>query len=242
MLDFLHTDKDPATGKVMRRVRSFVLREGRLTAGQQRALEELWPRYGLEATAGVLDPRETFGRDAPLVLEIGYGMGESLIQMARAEPDKNFVGIEVHRPGVGALLLGIEHCGCENLRTWCDDAVPVLEQCIPEASLHRLQLYFPDPWPKKKHHKRRIVQPEFVERVRTRMEPGGVFHMATDWEDYAQHMLEVMEQAPGWKNLAGPGQFAPRPSWRPQTKFERRGEGKGHGVWDLLYSPDEAGE
>lgn len=235
MLDFLHQDKDPETGKVMRRVRSFVLREGRLTDGQRQALETLWARYGLERESGVLDPRAVFGRDAPRILEIGYGMGQSLAAMAAAEPDKDFIGIEVHRPGVGALLMATRDAGLNNLRSYCDDAVDVLKLCIADGSLSRVQLYFPDPWPKKKHHKRRIVQPEWVELIHTKLAPGGVLHMATDWEDYAEHMMAVMNQAEGFVNDAGAGQFSPRPSWRPETKFERRGEKLGHGVWDLLF-------
>lgn len=236
MLDFLRQDRDPVSGKVMRRVRSFVLREGRLTAGQQRALDTLWPRYGLERQQGVLDSGAMFGRQAPLVLEIGYGMGQSLLEMAHQAPDTDFIGIEVHRPGVGALLMGIEEQGLGNLRSYCDDAVDILRLCIPDASLDRLQLYFPDPWHKKKHHKRRIVQPEWVSLVRQKLAPGGILHMATDWEDYAEHMMTVMNSARGWTNLAGPGQFSERPAWRPETKFERRGARLGHGVWDLLFS------
>lgn len=235
MLDFLKRERDPDTGKVMRRVRSFVLREGRLTRGQERALAELWPVYGLERGDGLLEPETVFARRAPLVLEIGYGMGQSLLAMAAAQPDHDFIGIEVHRPGVGALLMGIEEQGLNNLRSYCDDAVEILQECIPDNSLSRVQLYFPDPWPKKKHHKRRIVQPAFAERLWHKLEPGGVLHMATDWRDYAEHMLAVMQAAPGWHNEAGPEAFSPRPPWRPETKFERRGERLGHGVWDLLY-------
>lgn len=235
MLDFLHQDKDPETGKVMRRVRSFVLREGRLTDGQRQALEQLWHRYGLEREGGALEPQAVFGRQAPRVLEIGYGMGQSLAAMAAAEPDKDFIGIEVHRPGVGALLMAIRDAGLSNLRTYCDDAVDILRLCIPDNSLTRVQLYFPDPWPKKKHHKRRIVQPDWAALVRTKLAPGGVLHMATDWEEYAGHMMAVMNGVEGFTNLAGPGGFSPRPDWRPETKFERRGEKLGHGVWDLLF-------
>jgi tRNA (guanine-N7-)-methyltransferase len=235
MLDFLKQDQDPLTGKVMRKVRSFVLREGRLTAGQQKALESLWPRFGLERDAGVLDPQSVFGRDAPRVLEVGYGMGHSLVQMAAAEPDKDFIGIEVHRPGVGALLMAIEESGVTNLRSYCDDAVEILEQCIADASLTRVQLYFPDPWHKKKHHKRRIVQPAWVQLVQRKLAPDGVLHMATDWQDYAENMLAVMQAETGWQNLAEDQNFAARPDWRPETKFERRGARLGHGVWDLLY-------
>ena len=235
MLDFLHQDKDPETGKVMRRVRSFVLREGRLTDGQRRALDTLWPRFGLERGQGMLDPDAVFGRDAPRVLEIGYGMGRSLADMAETDPDKDFIGIEVHRPGVGALLMEIEQRGLTNLRSYCDDAVDILKLCIPDGSLERVQLYFPDPWHKKKHHKRRIVQPDWVALVGRKLRPGGVLHMATDWENYAEHMMEVMAGTDGFKNQAGAGQFAPRPAWRPETKFERRGAGLRHGVWDLLF-------
>jgi tRNA (guanine-N7-)-methyltransferase len=235
MLDFLNQNQDPATGKVMRRVRSFVLREGRLTLGQRKALESLWPRFGLERSPGLLEPQAVFGRDAPRVLEIGYGMGHSLAAMASAEPDKDFIGVEVHRPGVGALLMAIQEQGLSNLRSYCDDAVDILNLCIPDASLHRVQLYFPDPWHKKKHHKRRIVQPEWVALVHAKLASGGVLHMATDWRDYAEHMMAVMAEAQGFRNRAGDGAFAPRPAWRPETKFERRGAGLGHGVWDLLF-------
>ncbi len=235
MLDFINHDKDPETGKVMRKVRSFVLREGRLTAGQRNALDTLWPRFGLERDQGMLNPESVFGRDAPRVLEIGYGMGQSLAQMAAADPDKDFIGIEVHRPGVGALLMEIEQQGLSNLRSYCDDAVEILELCIPDNSLARVQLYFPDPWHKKKHHKRRIVQPAWVALVQRKLQPGGILHMATDCENYAEHMMEVMDAAAGFSNLAGPSAFSPRPSWRPETKFERRGEKLGHGVWDLLF-------
>ncbi|EKF74371.1 hypothetical protein A11A3_09230 [Alcanivorax hongdengensis A-11-3] len=235
MLDFIKQDKDPETGKVMRKVRSFVLREGRLTAGQRNALDTLWPRFGLERRDGLLDAGKVFGRDAPRVLEIGYGMGQSLAAMAEAAPDQDFIGIEVHRPGVGALLMDIEQRGLSNLRSYCDDAVEILELCIPDGSLARVQLYFPDPWHKKKHHKRRIVQPAWVALVQRKLASGGILHMATDWEHYAEHMMEVMKEASGFHNLAGEGAFSPRPSWRPETKFERRGEKLGHGVWDLLF-------
>ncbi|MDX1804091.1 MAG: tRNA (guanosine(46)-N7)-methyltransferase TrmB [Alcanivorax sp.] len=235
MLDFIKQDKDPETGKVMRKVRSFVLREGRLTTGQRNALDTLWPRFGLERSDGMLDAAQVFGRDAPRVLEIGYGMGQSLAAMADAETDKDFIGIEVHRPGVGALLMEIEQRRLGNLRSYCDDAVEILELCIPDNSLARVQLYFPDPWHKKKHHKRRIVQPAWVALVHRKLAPGGVLHMATDWQNYADFMMDVMAGASGFINQAGAGQFSARPAWRPETKFERRGERLGHGVWDLLF-------
>jgi tRNA (guanine-N7-)-methyltransferase len=234
MLDFLQREADPDTGQRMRKVRSFVLREGRLTRGQDKALERLWPVYGLERSDGVVDAVSIFGRRVPLVLEIGYGMGQSLVTMAEHEPDKDFIGIEVHRPGVGSLLMGIEERGLSNLCTYCDDGVEILEDCIPDASLHRLQLYFPDPWPKKKHHKRRIVQPGFLDLAHRKMEAGGVLHLATDWADYAGHMLDVLDQVQGWTNRAGAGQCARRPEWRPATRFETRGEHKGHEVHDII--------
>ena len=220
---------------VTRRVRSFVLRQGRMTEGQRRALETLWPQYGLELDQGLLDLPTVFGNDHPVILEIGFGNGASLLQMAAANPDYNYLGVEVHRPGVGKLINDAHRAGVQNLRVICADAVEVLERCIAPGSLAGVQLFFPDPWHKKRHHKRRIVQPPFVELVRSRLPPGGSFHMATDWEPYAEHMLAVMSAAPGFRNQAGPGQYAPKPDYRPSTKFEQRGERLGHGVWDLIF-------
>lgn len=217
-----------------RRVRSFVRREGRLTASQQRALDTLLPRFGV-ALDGIVDFDCVFGRHAPRIVEIGFGNGVSLAQMAALAPDRDFLGIEVHRPGVGHLLLEIERHALANVRVVCADAVDVLERHIAPASLDRVLLFFPDPWPKTRHHKRRILQPAFVALVQERLKPGGVFHMATDWRDYAEQMLEVMDGAPGFRNAAGRGQFAPKPDYRPETKFERRGLRLGHGVWDLLF-------
>jgi tRNA (guanine-N7-)-methyltransferase len=221
--------------KPLRRIRSFVVRAGRMTEGQQRAMDENWPRFGLELKDGLLDYAAVFGREAPVVLEIGFGMGDSLIEMARQAPEKNFIGIEVHPPGVGRLLSRVAEEGLTNIRVYCDDAVEVLAQCIPDASLETLQLFFPDPWHKKRHHKRRIVQPEFAQKVRQKLKIGGCFHMATDWEDYARHMMEVMSQAEGYRNAAGAGHYSPQPEWRPVTKFQARGERLGHGVWDLIF-------
>lgn len=221
--------------KPLRRVRSFVVRAGRMTEGQQRALEQNWPQYGLELAQGVLNYAEVFGREAPVVLEIGFGMGDSLIEMARRAPEKDFIGIEVHPPGVGRLLARAAEEGLNNIRVYCDDAVEVLDQCIPDASLDTVQLFFPDPWPKKRHHKRRIVQPEFAQKVRQKLKVGGCFHMATDWENYAEHMMEVMSAAEGYHNAAGEGAYSPQPEWRPVTKFQQRGERLGHGVWDLIF-------
>lgn len=222
-----------------RRIRSFVLRTGRMTGGQQRAYDELWPRFGLDRKEGLIDPEKLFGNSAPVVLEIGFGMGDSLADMIQAAPDHNFIGIEVHRPGVGRLLHLVEQAENTNLRVYCDDAVEVLKSCIPDKSLQRLQLFFPDPWHKKRHNKRRIVQPDFMALVREKLAIGGVFHAATDWEPYAEHMLEVMAQVPGFKNQAGQGQYSEKPDYRPETKFERRGERLGHGVWDLLFERTE---
>lgn len=222
-------------GVYIRKIRSFVKREGRLTQGQARAIDKNWPVMGLTMDQGLLNLPEVFGRRAPVVLEIGFGMGKSLVQMAAAERDKDFIGIEVHRPGVGACLMDAEAAELTNLRVFEADAVEVLEKCIPDNSLARLQLYFPDPWHKKRHHKRRIVQPDFAQLVRRKLGVGGIWHLATDWENYAQHMLEVMSDAPGFKNLSASGDYVPRPEFRPQTKFEQRGQRLGHGVWDLIF-------
>ena len=222
-------------GKFMRRIRSFVRREGRLTKGQERALQELWPVMGVEFRDEMLDLTALFGREAPVVLEIGFGMGKSLVEMAAAAPEKNFIGIELHRPGVGACLTSAQEAGITNLRLFCHDAVEVLGQMIPDQSIDTLQLFFPDPWHKSRHHKRRIVQPAFVQMLRPKLKIGGVFHMATDWENYAEHMLEVMNAAEGFVNTVE-GDYAPRPDSRPLTKFEQRGHRLGHGVWDLLFA------
>lgn len=241
MIDVYTPRFDPATGKVLRKVRSFVLREGRLTNAQERALRELWPRFGVEYVGHTVEPAPFFARPAapsvaaPLVLEIGYGMGGSLLAMAQAEPEKNFLGIEVHTPGVGALLMGIEAHALTNLRTLHHDAVEVLENMLPDASLDRVQLYFPDPWHKKRHHKRRIVQTEFVALLVRKLKPGGLLHFATDWQPYAEWMLEILRAEPALENMSPNDAYIERPVWRPQTKFETRGERLGHGVWDLLF-------
>ena len=217
-----------------RHVRSFVRREGRITQSQQRALDNLLPRFGVPLE-GLLDLDAVFGRQAPRTLEIGFGNGASLAKMASVAPEQDFLGIEVHRPGVGHLLLEIERYMLGNVHVICADAVEILEQHIPLASLDRVLLFFPDPWPKTRHHKRRILQPAFVALIHDRLKPGGVFHMATDWQPYAEQMLEVMEVAPGFRNSVGRGEYAPKPEYRPETKFERRGLRLGHGVWDLVY-------
>ncbi|TCO76986.1 tRNA (guanine-N(7)-)-methyltransferase [Plasticicumulans lactativorans] len=223
----------PATA---RRIRSFVRREGRLTSGQQRALDELWPRFGLAADGAPLDLDATFGRHACRVLEIGFGNGESLATMAAAAPATDFIGIEVHRPGVGHLLMRIDALALDNVRVFCADAVEVLERRIPDASLDRLQVFFPDPWHKKRHHKRRLIQPDIVALFARKLAAGGVLHLATDWENYAEHMLDVLRQAPAFANRATDGDYCARPDYRPLTKFETRGQRLGHGVWDLLFT------
>lgn len=221
--------------KYFRKIRSFVLRAGRLTPGQQKALDDFWPIKGLDVDSGIIDPKQVFGRNAPLVLEIGFGMGASFVQMAQDAPEKDFIGIEVHRPGVGRTLGLSTELGLNNIRIYCDDAIEVLAQCISDESVDTVQLYFPDPWHKKKHHKRRILQPDFIQQIRKKLKVGGVFHMATDWENYAEHMMEHMSAADGFINQSGQGLFAERPDFRPRTKFENRGERLGHGVWDLLF-------
>ncbi len=215
-------------------IRSFIRRQGRITLAQHRALEDLWPIYGLAADQ-TLNAQQVFGRTAPLVLEIGFGNGESLAAMAKASPDTDFIGIEVHRPGVGHLLLCADEQGLTNLRVYCADAIEILTQHIADASLDRVQLFFPDPWPKKRHHKRRIVRPDFLDLICRKLKSGGVFHAATDWEPYAEHMAEALAACPALISLAEASAFSPRPAYRPLTKFETRGQRLGHGVWDLIY-------
>jgi tRNA (guanine-N7-)-methyltransferase len=217
-----------------RPVRSFVLRPGRMGTGQQRALQDLGPRFLLPFQAALLDPAAVFGRQAPLVLEIGFGMGDATAQIAAARPDVDFVGVEVHEPGVGALLKHIGERGLGNLRLVQHDAVEVLRHMIRPASLDGVHVFFPDPWHKKRHHKRRLIQPPLVELLASRLKPGGRLHCATDWEDYAQQMLEVLGASPLLRNTADG--YAPRPDYRPLTKFEARGQRLGHGVWDLVFT------
>ena len=216
------------------RIRSFIRRQGRLTVAQSRAMEELWPVYGLEENQPLV-AKAVFGRSAPLVLEIGFGNGESLAAMAAAHPDQDFVGIEVHTPGVGHLLLCAERLELKNLRVYCADAIEILSRQVDDASLQRVQLFFPDPWPKKRHHKRRIVNNAFLQLVCRKLKPGGIFHAATDWEPYAEHMAETLDAYPELYRLHAASAFVPRPDYRPLTKFETRGQRLGHGVWDLLY-------
>ncbi|WP_339489362.1 tRNA (guanosine(46)-N7)-methyltransferase TrmB [Pseudomonas sp. EL_65y_Pfl2_R95] len=219
----------------MRTIKSFVMRAGRMTEGQQRGLDQGLSKFGLKLEDGPQDFDAVFGRQAPRTFEIGFGMGHSLLEMAAAAPEHDFIGVEVHRPGVGALLNGLLTQNISNVRVYSCDALEVLRNCVADNSLDRLMLFFPDPWHKARHHKRRIVQLEFAELVRQKLKVGGVLHMATDWEPYAEYMLEVMNAAPGYKNLADDGTWVPRPAERPITKFERRGERLGHGVWDLKF-------
>ena len=216
-------------------MRSFVLRGGRLTEGQKRALEEFWPRFGIEKGESPLDFKTLFGNDAPVIMEIGFGNGDATWQMAQAHPAENYLGVEVHQPGVGHLLLKMKQHGVTNIRIANDDAVEFLCERVPTESLAGVRIYFPDPWPKKRHHKRRLIQPSLIELLASRMHPGALLHLATDWEPYAQHMLEVMGSSDGFVNLSPSGDFCDQPEWRPETKYERRGEGLGHRVRDLLF-------
>jgi len=222
-------------GKYIRKVRSFVKREGRLTKGQERALTENWQTMGLHHSDGMIDPASVFENDQPLVLEIGFGMGKSLVEMAKNSPELNFIGIEVHKPGVGACISLAVDEGVTNLKLYEHDAIEILANCIPDQSLTTVQLFFPDPWHKKKHHKRRIVQASFVKSIRQKLKIGGVFHMATDWQNYAECMLEDMQSIEGFENLSATNNYVPRPDSRPLTKFENRGQRLGHGVWDLQF-------
>ncbi len=222
----------------MRPVRSFVLRQGRLTKSQALALEHNWPIYGIEQAKNELVFETLFGNNLPVTLEIGFGNGVSLAEMAEQSPEKNFLGIEVHRPGVGRLLHLIKEKELTNLRVMDDDAVEIIKNRIPKNSLDRVQLFFPDPWHKKRHNKRRIVQTSFIALIASRLKVGGVFHLATDWEPYAEHMAELMLASAQFKSLSK-GAYSLKPEERPTTKFENRGLKLGHGVWDLLFEKTE---
>ncbi len=218
-----------------RPIRSFVLRQSRMTPAQRRAMNSLLDHYGIEPGNAPLNFDDLFGRAAPRILEIGFGMGDSLAEMAAAHPEQDYLGIEVHQPGVGHLLRVLSERELTNVRVICADAMEVLNGRIPDAALDAVYLYFPDPWPKRRHHKRRILQPPFVELIHKKLKPGGCFHLATDWQEYAEHMLEVLSATPKFSNRAGLGNYAPRPAYRPLTKFEQRGQRLGHQVWDLIF-------
>jgi tRNA (guanine-N7-)-methyltransferase len=226
-------EDSPTDGALRRPVRSYVLRAGRMGSGQQRALVELGPRFVLPFKAQPLDPAALFGRPAPCVLEIGFGMGDATARIAAARPDTDFIGVEVHEAGVGALLRQIGERGLNNLRIVRHDAVEVLQQMVAPASLAAVHVFFPDPWHKKRHHKRRLIQPALVTLIASRLRAGGVLHCATDWEPYAEQMLQVLSAEPMLVNTADG--YAPRPEYRPQTKFEARGLRLGHGVRDLVF-------
>jgi tRNA (guanine-N7-)-methyltransferase len=216
-------------------IRSYVIRSGRLTASQRKAIEQFWHDYVIDYRAEMLAVKTLFPTQSELTVEIGFGMGDSLLEMARLNPDKNFIGIEVHRPGIGKILHGIVQYGLTNLKLICHDASEVLANCFESESIDRILILFPDPWPKKRHNKRRLVQAEFTSLLVDKLRPGALLHLATDWEAYAKQMMEVAETTPGLTNKNGVGHYWETPA-RPQTKFEERGKRLGHDVWDLLFT------
>lgn len=218
-----------------RKVRSFVLRQGRFTPAQQRAFDEQWPRFGLDYTGHRRDLDAVFGRKARRVIEIGFGNGDALRFAAHQDTTRDLIGIEVHAPGVGRLLNALAEDGSDHVRVYHHDAVEVLNNEIADASIDEIRIYFPDPWHKKRHNKRRLVQPEFAQLLVRKLVPDGRLHLATDWRDYAEQMWDVLDATAGIVNRAGPRGSVPRPEWRPQTHFETRGQKLGHGVWDLIY-------
>ncbi len=227
------TDTSPETPR--RRIKSFILRQGRYTTAQKNALDNHWKHYGIEPSETFINFDQVFQRSAPVTLEIGFGNGDSLLQQAIKQPENNFIGIEVHGPGIGHLIHRVHENQLKNLRVIRADAVEVLSKQIPENSLERLQLFFPDPWHKKKHNKRRIVQAEFIELVHRKLQTGGYLHMATDWQHYARQMLNTVDSNNGFSNCAGKGNFSSDKGARAETKFERRGINLGHGIWDIMH-------
>jgi tRNA (guanine-N7-)-methyltransferase len=223
-----------------RPIRSFVLRAGRMTAGQERGWSVGFPKFGLTAASGLLNWESGWETRGRRVVEIGFGMGDSLLTMAESAPDDRFLGIEVHTPGVGRLLGQTLERELQNVRVYAEDAMIVLDECIPKGSVDILQIFFPDPWHKKRHHKRRLIQPAFVAKAAALLATHGRLHIATDWMPYAEDMLSVLQAEPTLRNTSEAGQYAPRPSWRPETKFERRGTKLGHGVWDLVFEKRDA--
>jgi tRNA (guanine-N7-)-methyltransferase len=206
-----------------------------MTKGQLDALVDFWPKYGLDTQGSCIDLDALFGRSAPRILEIGLGMGDALVEMALTHPQNDYLGIEVYRPGIGSALKMLAGHGVTNVRVICEDAVVVLKQMIPDATLDATCIFFPDPWPKKRHHKRRLIQAPFTKLLGNKLKCGGTLHMATDWEEYAHHMMAVMESTPGFINIAGQNNFSPRPEFRPLTKFEQRGRRLGHQVRELIF-------
>ncbi len=225
-----------------RHVRSYVIRQGRITNAQKDALQRLGPKYIVSIDQDnlkqPLDFEEIFGRKAPLAVEIGFGMGRSFVQMAAADQGSNYLGIEVHPPGVGAALMLIEEQGLSNVRIIQYDAFLILKHAIKEQSIDILQIFFPDPWPKARHHKRRLINRQFIELIKPLLKDKGQIRLATDWQEYAEQMLECLSSSDGFVNAAPDGKFMPRPDWRPLTKFEERGDRLGHGVWDVVFERD----
>mgnify|MGYP003947404123 FL=1 len=220
----------------VRKVRSFVLRQGRFTDAQQRAFDDLWPRFGLDYSGTLRDFDAAFGRSAKRILEIGFGNGQALRYSARHDPARDHIGIEVHAPGVGRLLNALAEDNTGNVRLYHHDAVEVLQHEIADGTLDEVRIYFPDPWHKKRHHKRRLINDAFAALLVRKLASDGRLHLATDWQDYAEQMWDVLETTAGLSNTAGPRGHVARPAWRPQTHFETRGQNLGHGVWDLLYT------
>ena len=225
----------PQTPSRSRHVRSFVRRIGRITPAQQRAFDSHWAEYGIDYTGETRDFEALFGRDAPLIVEIGFGNGEQMLHASRAGASSNFIGIEVHTPGVGRLMNGLATHGVRNTVVYTHDAVDVLGNEIARESLAEVHIYFPDPWPKARHNKRRLIQPELVALIASRLKVEGMLHVATDWEAYAEHIRDVLEASPDFVNVSAPGAAVGRPDWRIETHFERRGLKLGHGVWDFVY-------
>lgn len=230
------TDEKPKdTAPFRRRIQTFMRRSSPFTASQKQGREEFAPRFLLPRSRDAFDQKAVFGREAPLTVEVGFGMGHTLAEMALAAPERNFIGIEIHEPGVAQLCFELGTRGIGNVRILDEDALELLETCFADNSIDTFQLFFPDPWQKARHYKRRFVNHANAELIRRKLKTGGIFHMATDWQNYAEWMLEYMEGAPGYENVVGKGQYHPRPDFRPLTKFEARGHRAGHGVWDLIY-------
>ena len=217
-------------------IRSFVIRSGRMTDAQRTGLDSHLKQWGFTLSEDIIDYANAFGNQNPLVMEIGFGMGDSLAIMAEQKPEDNFIGVEVHSPGIGRLLSLVDNKNLQNIRVFNDDAVKVLKQCTAKKSLSRLNLYFPDPWHKTKHHKRRLVQLPFLELIHSRLKDGGLFHFATDWQPYAEYVVKLMAEQTLFENVAGNDLYvSPADYDRPETKFERRGQLLGHGVWDMVF-------